>query len=136
SDLHIWPLIRVALGLRSANKELGSGKVHGSWSRSDTMKQLTGLLVPNRFASSHMPQNKDILIVASGATSRPTPAGRENWLVDAFAKATEGKAAVVQDRAIAARASAAERPAFAATRSLRDAYLRVLVASKLNPLPD
>lgn len=139
-DIHVWPLIRVALGLRGTNKELGSSArragVRAGWSRSDTIRHLWTLAVPNRFHSSHAPRNREILVVAGGGTSRPTPNGRENWLVDDFARSMDGKALVLQDGAIPIRPELDARPAFPATLTLRDAYLRVLVKSKLGPLPE
>src|SRR5690554_668114 len=85
NGIHIWPLIRVGLGLRSAGKELASGSTRGPWRRSNPVKQVAALAVPNSANSYRVRRDADALFLTVGATTQPTPVGSENWLVDYFA---------------------------------------------------
>ncbi|GAA4165603.1 hypothetical protein GCM10022286_29110 [Gryllotalpicola daejeonensis] len=139
TDLAIWPLLRWPLIRSMAEASSGGEDAADAGSDASSGAALPGakaqkslrqrawetsqVVLPNPH-SLRKARGRDLLFLVSGTTLAQTDAGVKNWLVGDFAVAEGGRSAVLQDRGIKRRPSAAERPSFEATYSLdREIFL-------------
>ncbi len=110
----IWPHVRMAFARAAAEDEMSSVAVASTFSRSKMLRDLAGSFTPSTRGKSRLPSGTEFLFLSSGVTTRDTPQGRENWLVDEFATEIGASAAVLQSAPIE---SGPRRPRFPRTYS-------------------
>jgi hypothetical protein len=96
SRVRIWPLFRTFLAFELARDELDTGIARPGPGRPIARRALDQARSMRH--SRELRGHRDVLIVSSGATVRPTDDGIENWLENPLALAVDGSAAIVQDR--------------------------------------
>lgn len=135
SGARIWPLLRWPVARSMAEIELNTIAVRGVSSRRKAIVRAARQVIPSPYHSARIRRDKDFMFVVDGGTSRLTPTGRANWLVDDFANAVAGRSVVLQDLDID-RSAVAQRPDFDDTFTFIDSLTYVDGATKIAPLGD
>lgn len=131
TNTFIWPYVRIPVSHSMAVVELAAGSVSPERTRRQEYGRIIRSYFPNAGSSRSLRAPREFCFFVGGGTTRITPSGTENWLVDRFAAAIPGDSIVVQDGPLSGHRRDRVNPE---TYSFDATLARVDVQTKLSPL--